>query len=231
MLMSTNVRKPAPGPARELFDRAAAAAGLVVLSPAMLAAAAAVWLEDGFPVLFRQVRVGCGNQPFTLLKFRSMRRSVGGPRITAGRDSRVTAVGRWLRKFKLDELPQLWNVVRGEMGLVGPRPEVPEYVDASRPDWQAVLELRPGITDLATLLYRNEEEILASAADPERYYRETLLPAKLALNVRYARASSFWSDLKLILLTVRYSFVPAGFDPAAVARALAPSGSRRAPAL
>ena len=180
----------------------------MVFAPLMAAAAAAVWLEDGFPVFFRQTRVGRGNRPFRLLKFRSMRKDAAGSKLTAGGDRRITVAGRVLRKYKLDELPQLWNVIRGEMSIVGPRPEVPEYVDAASPQWRAVLRHRPGITDLATLMYRNEEEILAAACDPERYYRETLLPAKLALNLRYAASSSAWTDLKLILLTLRYSFIP-----------------------
>jgi lipopolysaccharide/colanic/teichoic acid biosynthesis glycosyltransferase len=210
---------PRMSAARVLFDRAAAGAGLVFLSPVLLAAAAAIRLDDGPPVFFRQTRIGLGNRPFQLLKFRSMRDGGRGPKITSGGDPRVTRIGRILRKFKLDELPQLWNVVRGDMALVGPRPEVPEYVDPEHPLWRAVLEIRPGVTDLATLLYRNEEEILAGASDPDRYYRDVLLPDKLRLNVRYAQSSSFLRDLKLILLTVRYSFVPAGFNAAAVERA------------
>lgn len=209
--------------ARDLIDRAAAAAGLVFFAPVMLAAAAAVWLEDGLPVFFRQTRAGRDNRPFLLVKFRSMRKDAAGRKITALRDPRITVAGRVLRKYKLDELPQLWNVIRGDMSIVGPRPEVPDYVDAAAPQWRAVLRYRPGITDLATLIYRNEEEILAAAPDPDRYYREVLLPSKLALNLRYARSSSLWSDLKLILLTLRYSFVPAGFDPAAIERAFSPA--------
>lgn len=204
---------------RALADRVAAAAALALFAPVMLAAAAAIWLEDGFPVLYRQTRVGRGNRPFRMLKFRSMRKGASGSKVTAAGDARITVVGRVLRRYKLDELPQFWNVVRGEMSIVGPRPEVPDYVDPGEPAWSAVLRYRPGITDLATLLYRNEEEMLAGAPDPDRYYREVLLPSKLALNARYARASSAWSDLKLVLLTLRYSFVPAGFDPAAIERA------------
>lgn len=204
---------------RALADRVAAAAALALFAPVMLAAAAAIWLEDGFPVLYRQTRVGRGNRPFRMLKFRSMRKGASGSKVTAAGDARITVVGRVLRRYKLDELPQFWNVVRGEMSIVGPRPEVPDYVDPGEPAWSAVLRYRPGITDLATLLYRNEEEMLAAEPDPDRYYREVLLPSKLALNARYARASSAWSDLKLVLLTLRYSFVPAGFDPAAIERA------------
>jgi len=207
---------------KSLLDRAAAMAGLVLFSPVMLAAAVAVWLEDGFPVFYRHRRVGRGNRPFLLMKFRSMRRDSAGLQITSGRDPRITRAGRILRRYKIDELPQLWNVLKGEMSLVGPRPEVPDYVDPASPIWQSVLCVRPGITDLATLVYRNEEEILARAEDPDRYYREVLLPSKLALNIRYLRASSWIRDLKLLLLTVRFSFFPAGFDAALVERAVCP---------
>jgi lipopolysaccharide/colanic/teichoic acid biosynthesis glycosyltransferase len=195
-----------------IFDRVAAAAGLVLLFPVWLAAAAAIALEGSGPVLFRQTRVGQGGRLFQLLKFRSMRAGLAGSRITAGGDARITRVGRVLRRYKLDELPQLWNVLRGDMSLVGPRPEIPGFVDPQDPAWNTVLEVKPGITDVASLVYRNEEEILAGAADPERYYRETVLPAKLAMNIRYLRAASFRLDLKVILWTVRYSFFPAGFD-------------------
>jgi len=204
---------------RNLFDRAAGLAGLILFSPVLLAAAFAVWLEDGFPVLFRHTRIGRDQRPFSLLKFRSMRTGSKGAQITAKQDPRITRTGRILRKYKIDELPQLWNVLRGDMSLVGPRPEVPEYVDASDPVWESVLRFRPGITDLATLVYRNEEEILARSADPEQFYREVLLPSKLALNLRYLRSRSFTQDLKLLLLTARYSFFPAGFDPRAIENA------------
>lgn len=207
---------------QDLLGRAAAAAGLLALSPALAMAAAAVWIEGGFPVLFRHVRVGRGGRKFALLKFRTMRKNARGLPVTAGGDPRITRVGRFLRRYKIDELPQLWNVLRGEMALVGPRPEVPDYVDPNDPVWRAVLQERPGITDLATLMYRNEEEILAGARDPDRYYREVVLPAKLALNLRYARASSPASDLRLLAMTLRYSFLPFGFDPARIERAFAP---------
>lgn len=203
------------------LTRAAAALGLIVFSPVLLAAALAVWLEDGRPVLFRHVRIGRGGRRFPLLKFRSMRKGARGPAVTAGGDARITCAGRVLRRYKLDELPQLWNVVRGDMALVGPRPEAPEYVDANDPVWRAVLRERPGITGLATLIYRNEEEMLAGAGDPDRYYRKVLLPAKLALDLRYAAASTPANDLRLLALTVRYSFFPSGFDPARIERAFA----------
>jgi lipopolysaccharide/colanic/teichoic acid biosynthesis glycosyltransferase len=208
--------KPACALARAIFDAAVSAVGLIVLSPLLLAAAAAVALEDGRPVLFRQKRVGRAGKMFQLFKFRSMRTRAPGPGITASGDPRLTRVGRFLRKFKIDELPQLWNVVRGDMCLVGPRPEVPPFVNLDDPIWRAVLEVKPGITDLASLVYRHEEQILSQSNDPESYYRDVVLPAKLALNVRYLGARSFWRDMRLILLTVRYSFLPSGFDAARI---------------
>lgn len=214
---------------RNIADRLAAGIGLALFSPLMAAAALAVWMEDGLPILFRQTRVGRGARPFTLLKFRSMRNHCPGLKITAGRDPRVTTAGRVLRKFKLDELPQLWNVVRGDMSLVGPRPEVPEYIDLGNPVWRTILRVRPGITDLATLVYRNEEELLAVAADADAYYRRVLLPAKLRLNLRYLAIGSWLPDLKLLLMTVRYSFLPAGFDPAAVERSFSPKDPKWKP--
>ena len=201
-----------PGTGNAIFDRLAAGVGLVTLVPLLAAAAAAIGAADGSPIFFRQTRLGRFGRAFGLLKFRTMRVAVSGPQITARPDSRVTRVGRVLRKYKLDELPQLWNVLKGDMRLVGPRPEVPAYVDLDDRAWQAVLAVRPGITDLASLIYRNEEEVLARAENPERHYRERILPEKLRLNLVYLERRSFWLDIKLILLTVWYSFVPNRFD-------------------
>jgi len=190
--------------------------GLIVLSPLLIALGLWIWLSDGFPILFGQVRVGRNGRPFKLWKLRSMRKANSGTQITSAGDPRITAIGRILRRYKLDEIPQLWNVVRGDMALVGPRPEVPEYVNSQDPVWRAILSRRPGITDLPTLVYRNEEEILARFSHPERHYREFILPDKLAMNLAYGGRSSVWQDLRLVLLTVRYSFWPAGFDPEAI---------------
>lgn len=215
------------------FDRVTAAVGLTLLSPLLLLVAVAVVIEDGFPVFFLQTRLGQGGRRFRLLKFRTMRAGSGGVPLTTAGDRRVTAVGRVLRKYKIDELAQLWNVLLGEMSLVGPRPEVPRYVVPGDPVWRAVQGVKPGITDLASLLYRHEEEILAGADDPERHYRETVLPAKLQLNVVYIERQSFWLDCRLILWTVRYSWIPAGFDPSALRRkffAQDESGTLTAPA-
>lgn len=198
--------------AKTAFDRVAAALGLVLLSPVLLAAAVVILADDGWPIFFLQERVGCNFSKFRMLKFRSMRVNAAGIGITAGDDPRVTRSGRSLRRHKIDELPQLWNVVTGEMSLVGPRPEVPEYVVPEDPRWLAVMQVKPGITDLASLVYRDEEDLLSGQKNPERYYRDRILPAKLMLNVRYLEHASFWLDLKLIALTVLYSIVPARFD-------------------
>jgi lipopolysaccharide/colanic/teichoic acid biosynthesis glycosyltransferase len=189
------------------MNRIMAAAGLFCLAPIFVLIAIAIWVEDGAPVIFRQVRVGKSGKPFWVLKFRSMRSGLRGARITAASDRRVTRTGRLLRKFKLDELPQLWNVLRGEMAFVGPRPEIPYYVDASNPLWCQVLSVKPGITDLATLAYRDEEQMLAAFDDPEKGYVEQILPTKLALNLAYLDRRTLLTDLKLIGLTLRYSFL------------------------
>ncbi len=196
---------------RNLAERMMAGLGLVVLIPVFAVIAIAIILDTGFPVFFVQDRMGRGGKTFGLRKFRSMRQRSSGTLVTAKGDSRITPVGAFLRKLKLDELPQLWNVVRGDMALIGPRPEVPRYVEHGDPRWKAVLSARPGITDLATLVYRDEEEILAGAADPDLCYRSEVLPRKLELNLEYLRERTFRSDLRLLALTARYSFVPDGF--------------------
>ena len=203
-----------------LFDCGAALLVLLLASPLLLLIAAAVRLQDRGPVFFLQERVGRGGRPFRLWKFRTMRASGHGRAITCSGDGRVTPVGAVLRAYKLDELPQLWNVLRGDMSLIGPRPEVPCFVDACSPVWRAVHSVRPGITDLATLVYRDEERILAAFTDPERGYRDTVLPAKLALNLEYLERRSLGRDLKLLALTVRYSFWPAGFDAERIKKAI-----------
>jgi len=190
------------------FDCLAVATLLLLVSPLLAGIATAIFLETGLPLVFRQKRVGRNGELFTLLKFRTMRVGSSGPSITVGGDSRVTRAGKVLRKFKLDELPQLWNVVRGDMSLVGPRPEVPEYVDASDPVWQAVLQVRPGITDPASIAFRNEEELLAKASDPFRFYKENLLPAKLSLNLTYLEKRSLWLDIRVLLETARCALIP-----------------------
>jgi lipopolysaccharide/colanic/teichoic acid biosynthesis glycosyltransferase len=196
---------------------------LVIVSlPILLLAGAAVLIANGRPVLFRQDRVGQFGRHFQILKFRTMVTRNEGSLVTKSGDARVTGLGRFLRKYKLDELPQLWNVVRGEMSFIGPRPEVPRYVDPANDAWSAVHRVRPGITDLATLVYRDEERILAEFDDPERGYREVVLPAKLALNLEYIRRRSPVRDLKLLALTLRYSLMPGQFDPLTIRETVLP---------
>jgi lipopolysaccharide/colanic/teichoic acid biosynthesis glycosyltransferase len=195
-----------------LFERVCAVVGLIALSPLLIIAGIFILAEDGRPILFRQKRIGHRGRPFEVWKFRSMRRQNGGPSITAAGDSRILRTGRYLRRYKIDELPQLWNVVRGQMRLVGPRPEVPIFVDCSVTTWQRVLAVPPGITDLATLVFRNEEELLASAENPEQFYREHILPTKLHLNLKYLKQRAFSTDTKLIVTTVWYCLFPARFS-------------------
>lgn len=186
------------------IDVLAATAGLVVLSPLLLLAAAAVAIDSPGPVLFRQQRVGRHGALFEILKFRSMKvgAEAAGGQLTVGKDPRVTRVGAILRKTKFDEIPQLINVLRGEMALVGPRPEVPKYVALYTPEQRAVLAVRPGITDPASIAYRRESELMAGSVDPERLYTEVLLPRKLALNLEYLKLRTVASDLGVIAQTL-----------------------------
>lgn len=190
--------------AKRLVDLLVALVGIVLFWPIGLAVWLGIKTDDGGPLFFRQMRVGRHGRPFQILKFRTMRAGAdrAGPSITATGDPRVTRIGRWLRRTKLDELPQLWNVLRGEMSLVGPRPEVPEYVAHYTEAQRAVLALRPGLTDEATLAFRDEERLLAAAPDPERYYLDYCLPRKIELNLAYARRASVLSDLLLVGRTI-----------------------------
>jgi lipopolysaccharide/colanic/teichoic acid biosynthesis glycosyltransferase len=191
--------------AKRLFDILASAVGLVILAPLLLLAALAVRLDSAGPALFRQVRVARGGRPFKMLKFRSMRNSAAnsGPLITTAGDARITTVGAFLRRTKLDELPQLINVLKGDMSLVGPRPEVPKYVALYPADLrEVILSVRPGITDEASIEFREESALLATADDPELRYIQEILPRKLELYAQYARHHSFLGDLGIILRTV-----------------------------
>jgi lipopolysaccharide/colanic/teichoic acid biosynthesis glycosyltransferase len=189
---------------KRLFDLVAASLGLVVLAPLLLALALWIKLDTPGPALFRQVRVGRHGVPFDIIKFRTMRHAQdAGRQLTVGRDPRITRAGHFLRRYKLDELPQLLNVVGGSMSLVGPRPEVPRYVDRYPLEARAtVLSVKPGITDLAAILYKEENDILGKADDPERTYVETILPVKLAYYQRYVKERSFTGDLRIIFLTL-----------------------------
>ena len=203
---------------KRLLDLASALLGLLILSPVIAAIAVAVRLSSPGPVLFRQVRVGLGGKDFTMLKFRTMSVQAGSEagNFDAGDTSRITRVGRYLRAMKLDELPQLWNVVRGDMSLVGPRPEVRKWVEAAPECWAIVHSVKPGITDPAAILYRDEETILAGAPDPEELYREQVLPRKLDLYAEYVRTRTFWGDLKILGRTAVALVAGAPADPHAM---------------
>lgn len=189
---------------KRAFDIVFALVFLVLLSPLLLLFALAVALTSPGGAFFRQVRVGRHGHEFRLLKFRTMRpgSEAKGQLTIGGRDPRITGVGYLLRKTKLDELPQLWNVLVGDMSVVGPRPEVPKYVALYNEEQRAVLSVRPGITGMASIDYIDENELLAKATDPERAYIEEVMPAKLALDLRYVREQSFALDLRIILATV-----------------------------
>ena len=188
---------------KRLLDIAGAVLGLVLTSPLWAVCAIAVRLSSPGPVLFRQSRVGRGGRAFELLKFRTMISSSAGLRITAAGDPRVTAMGALLRKCKLDELPQLINVLKGEMSLVGPRPEVAEYVAIYTPEQRRVLACNPGMTSPASLAFLNEEELLAGHADRSGYYTRVLLPRKLEIDLTYCRGMNFTADLEIMARTAR----------------------------
>ena len=189
---------------KRLFDVLAAGCGLLLLAPVLLAIALWIRLDSPGPALFRQRRVGRHGRLFDIYKFRTMAdRPDDGRQLTVGRDPRITRAGRFLRRTKLDELPQLLNVLEGTMSLVGPRPEVPRYVDRYPPAVrQTVLSVAPGITDLAAILFKDENDILGRAQDPERAYVETILPVKLEYYQRYVRERSFWLDLRILFRTL-----------------------------
>jgi lipopolysaccharide/colanic/teichoic acid biosynthesis glycosyltransferase len=188
---------------RRAMDLTGAAAGLIILSPLLLAIALRIRLHDGGPALYRTWRVGQEGRLFRLYKFRTMVLAADqqGPGITRMADPRITPIGHWLRRTKLDELPQLINVLRGEMSLVGPRPEDPRYVALYTPEERDVLRARPGITSAASLAYRHEESLL-SGEDWEGHYCGEVLPRKLALDRAYLERRTVWADLRLILRTL-----------------------------
>lgn len=186
---------------KRLLDIAVSVAVLTIGIPVLALIAGLVWMDSGRPILFSQPRVGRGFQRFRIWKFRSMRTGNQGPSLTVAGDQRVTRVGAFLRATKLDELPQFWNVLRGDMSLVGPRPEVPEYVELFREQYARILTVRPGVTDLASLAFRREEAILAAQPDPERHYREVVLPAKLKLAESYIAKQSLSTDAIILFRT------------------------------
>ncbi|MDX9751808.1 MAG: sugar transferase [Flavobacteriales bacterium] len=198
--------------AKRLFDILAAATALLLLSPVLLTIALLVGLGSPGGVFFRQERVGRGGRTFRLWKFRTMRPGSErqGQLTVGGRDPRITATGRWLRKSKLDELPQLVNVLVGHMSIVGPRPEVPKYVALYTPEQRAVLQVRPGITGAASIAYIDENELLGRSTDPERTYVQEVMPAKLALDLAYVRDTTPAKDLRIIWRTLRRLLGPRG---------------------
>ncbi|MBX7181421.1 MAG: sugar transferase [Bacteroidia bacterium] len=178
---------------------------LLAITPILVFIAMAIkWGSKG-PVFYRQVRIGKDGKPFQIFKFRTMRPDSDklGLLTVGGRDPRITAIGYYLRKYKLDELPQFLNVLAGEMSIVGPRPEVKKYVDLYSTEQKRVLEVRPGITDYASLLYKDENDVLAKYPDPEQAYIDIVMPHKLKINLEYINNRSFWMDLKIIVLTAK----------------------------
>ncbi len=188
---------------KRTFDIAMSLFGLICILPLLLVVAILIKLDSRGPIFFRQERIGMRFRPFQILKFRTMvhKLSSRGRAITVGDDARITRVGWFLRKTKIDELPQLINVLRGEMTFVGPRPEVPQYVELFRKDYEEILKIRPGITDLASLKYRDEAAILGQSKNPEEEYLTRVLPDKINLSKEYLRRSSFFFDLTLVFKT------------------------------
>jgi len=193
---------------KRVLDIAVSLTGLICLLPLMLWVGLLIKLDSAGPIFFKQERLGRGFRPFRILKFRTMivDAQSKGKLITSAEDPRVTRIGRTLRKLKVDELPQLINVLKGDMSLVGPRPEVPRYVRVFQTDYEEILKVRPGITDLASLKYRNEEALLGGFDDPEEEYVKRVLPDKIKLAKDYLERSSFYFDLSLILKTVMKLF-------------------------
>lgn len=189
---------------KRLFDIIFSLFGLIVISPILIAVACLIRKEDGGHVFYRGIRVGRHGKPFKMFKFRTMVMNadkIGGPS-TADDDPRITKIGKKLRKYKLDELPQLINVLKGEMSFVGPRPEVQHYVDMFTEKEKAILSVRPGITDWASLWNSDEGVLLAGSPDPEKTYMEKIRPEKIQLQLKYVKEHSFWTDLKIIFQTI-----------------------------
>lgn len=188
---------------KSFFDRIASLVGLLFLLPILIIIGILIHLKmSKGPILFRQQRVGQYGKLFTMYKFRSMTVSHSGSSVSVKGESRITPLGAVLRKFKLDELPELWNVLIGDMSLVGPRPDVPGYADKLEGESKRVLLLKPGITGPASLKYRNEEKLLTEQEDPQKYNDEVLFPDKVRINIEYLDNWSFWYDIKIIIYTV-----------------------------
>lgn len=188
---------------KSFFDRGASLFGLIFLSPVLLVVVLLIRKKmPGGPVIFKQRRVGQHGRLFTMYKFRSMTINHSGSSVSVKGESRITPLGAKLRKYKLDELPELWNVLIGDMSFVGPRPDVPGYADKLEGENRRMLLLKPGITGPASLKYRNEEELLAEQEDPQRYNDEVLFPDKVRINIEYLDNWSFWNDIKIIIYTI-----------------------------
>ena len=190
-----------------LFDRAASLLGLLVLWPVLIIIALLIKVRmPGGPVIFKQQRVGRNGELFTMYKFRSMTVSHSGSSVSVAGESRITPLASILRKYKLDELPELWNVLKGDMSFVGPRPDVPGYADRLQGENRLILKLRPGITGPASLKYANEEEILAQVSNPVKYNDEVIFPDKVRINLNYYHNHTFWGDIRLIFQTIFRSY-------------------------
>lgn len=188
---------------KSLFDRGASLFGLILLSPILLVVGALIHIKmPGGSAIFKQKRVGKHGRLFTMYKFRSMTVRHSGSSVSVKGESRITPLGAVLRKYKLDELPELWNVLIGDMSFVGPRPDVPGYADKLQGEDRRMLLLKPGITGPASLKYRNEEELLAEQDDPQKYNDEVLFPDKVRINIEYLDHWSFWNDIKIIIYTL-----------------------------
>ena len=189
---------------KRVIDFVLSLIGLIVLFPVFIVIGFLIKKEDGGSIFFRQTRIGQNGKLFKIYKFRTMVENAEklGAQVTKGDDPRITRVGKILRKYKLDELPQLINVLKGEMSLVGPRPEVPKYVNAYKEKYEKILKTKPGITDFAALEYIDEEKLLKDAKDPEKIYIEKILPEKIKYYEKYIKEMSFLTDLKLILKTI-----------------------------
>jgi len=189
---------------KRILDIFLSAAILAVASPVFFLISLAIFIGSGLPIFFLQERVGWDRKVFNIIKFRTMRitSNAKGLLISSNNDSRVTGIGKFLRKYKLDELPQFINVLKGEMSIVGPRPEVKKYADSFFVDYDQILTVKPGITDYASILYRNEAKLLDAVFDKEKYYLEKILPIKIQLNKKYIDEASLITDLKIIFITI-----------------------------
>lgn len=189
---------------KRIFDLVCSTLGLIILSPVLIGIAIKIKAGSDGPVFFRQIRVGEKGKEFEILKYRTMVVDAEklGKQITVGNDNRITKIGAFLRKYKLDELPQLINVFKGDMSLVGPRPEVPRYVNLYNEEQKKVLEVKPGITDLASIRYRDENDLLGGVENPEEFYINTIMPDKLELNLEYISKNNMFFDIYIILKTI-----------------------------